>query len=248
MVKGSIDSIESFGLVDGPGIRTVIFFNGCKLRCKYCHNPEMWQIKEYNTTPEELVKKIIRFKPYYKRNNGGVTFSGGEPLLQYEFLLETCKLLKKENIHIALDTAGVGLGNYDELLDYIDLILLDIKHTDPREYKQLTTGDIKESLKFIEEVNRKNKKVWIRQVIVPNLMDNTQYINNLIDFLQNIKNIERIDFLPYHKLGYEKYQKLNITYPYKDLNEMSKEKTNELYQQFINEFEKKYNKRNVTNN
>lgn len=240
MIKGSIDSIESFGLVDGPGIRTVVFLNGCKLRCKYCHNPEMWKIREYNTTPEELVEKIIRFKPYYKRNNGGVTFSGGEPLLQYEFLLKTCKLLKKENIHIALDTAGVGLGDYDELLEYIDLILLDIKHTDPTEYNKLTSGDINESLKFINAINKKHKKVWIRQVIVPNLMDNKDYINSLIKFLQNIKNIERIDFLPYHKLGQEKYQKLNIEYPYIDINEMSQDKSNELYKEFIKNFDKAY--------
>ena len=99
-IQGSIDSIESMGLVDGPGIRTVIFMNGCKLRCKYCHNPEMWKLKELNTTPEDIVKRVIRNKPYFSKNNGGVTFSGGEPLLQPDFLIETCKLLKKENIHI----------------------------------------------------------------------------------------------------------------------------------------------------
>lgn len=242
MTKGSIDSIESFGLVDGPGIRTVVFLNGCKLRCKYCHNPEMWTMKEKNITPEELVNKIKRFKPYYKRNNGGVTFSGGEPLLQYDFLLETCKLLKKENIHIALDTAGVGLGNYDELLDYIDLILLDIKHTDKKEYKDLTLHDIDESLNFIKAINKKNKKVWIRQVIVPHLMDNEKYMDSLIGFLKSIKNIERIDFLPYHKLGEEKYEKLNIEYPYKNLEEMDKEKCNKLYKKFIEKFNKEYYK------
>ena len=209
MIKGSIDSIESMGLVDGPGIRTVIFMNGCKLRCKYCHNPEMWNIKEKNITPEELVNKIIRFKPYYKNNNGGVTFSGGEPLLQYEFLLETCKLLKKENIHIALDTAGVGLGKYDELLKYIDLIILDIKHTKPDKYKELTSHNIEDSLEFIKTINKYEKKVWIRQVIETKLMDNEDYIKNLAIFLKQIKNIERIDFLPYHKLGEEKYKKLN---------------------------------------
>ena len=109
MVKGSINSIETFGLVDGPGIRTVIFMNGCKLRCKYCHNPEMWQMQDKNYTPRELVDKIVRYKSYYS-NNGGVTFSGGEPLLQPEFLIETMKLLKENNVHIALDTAGAGVG------------------------------------------------------------------------------------------------------------------------------------------
>ena len=111
-MKSSVNSIETFGLVDGPGIRTVIFLNGCKLRCLYCHNPETWKMGELNYTTDELVAKIIRNKPYFKRNNGGVTFSGGEPLLQIDFLIDICKKLKAENIHIALDTAGVGIGKY----------------------------------------------------------------------------------------------------------------------------------------
>ena len=137
MKKGSIDSIETFGLVDGPGIRTVVFLNGCSLRCKFCHNPEMWQMREANYTSEEIVKKVLRNKPYFK-NNGGVTFSGGEPLLQYDFLLETCKKLKKEDVHIAVDTAGIGLGNYKELLDTIDMVLLDIKHITKEGYIDIT--------------------------------------------------------------------------------------------------------------
>lgn len=233
MIKGSIDSIESMGLVDGPGIRTVVFMNGCKLRCKYCHNPEMWTKKESNITPQELVKKILRNKPYFKRNNGGVTFSGGEPLLQPEFLLETCKLLKEENIHIALDTAGQGLGNYAEILKYIDLVLLDIKHTDKDEYQKLTSYSIDESLKFIEALNKSNKKVWIRQVIVPGLMDNDKYLKDLIKVLRNIKNIERIDFLPYHKLGREKYISMNIPYPLENVEEMDKQKSENLYKKFM---------------
>ena len=171
IIKGSIDSIESMGLVDGPGIRTVIFMNGCRLRCKYCHNPEMWTKKENNITPEEIVKKVLRNKPYFK-NNGGVTFSGGEPLFQPEFLLETCKLLKKENIHIALDTAGHGFGNYDEILKYVDLVLLDIKHTNKKDYKELTGGNIDEADEFIRSLNKSNKKVWIRQVVVPGIIVN----------------------------------------------------------------------------
>lgn len=232
-IKGSIDSIESMGLVDGPGIRTVIFMNGCKLRCKYCHNPEMWQKKEGNFTPEEILQKVMRNKPYFKRNNGGVTFSGGEPLLQPDFLIETCKLLKKENIHIALDTSGCGIGKYEEILKYVDLVLLDIKHTDKDEYQKLTSQPIEESLKFIEELNKSNKPVWIRQVIVPGLMDNEIYLNSLIKTLDKIKNIERIDFLPYHKLGREKYMTLGIPYPLENINEMNKEKSNTLYKKFM---------------
>ena len=126
-LSASINSIESFGLVDGPGIRTVIFFNGCLLRCKFCHNPEMFQMQENNTTVEQLLAKIKRFKPYFK-DSGGVTYSGGEPLLQVDFLTQLSKALKEENIHIALDTAGVGIGKHDEILDVDDLVILDIKH------------------------------------------------------------------------------------------------------------------------
>lgn len=230
-MRASIDSIESFGLVDGPGIRTVIFFNGCKLRCKYCHNPEMWNIKEKNYSLKDLVSKIKRFKPYY-RNEGGVTYSGGEPLLQVDFLIELSKELKKENIHLALDTAGCGIGKYDELLKYVDLVILDIKHIDLEGFKELTGIEKKESLKFIEQLNKSNKKVWIRQVIIPDVNDNEEYIIKLSEFLKSINNIEKIEFLPYHKLGSEKYEKLGIENPYKEKIEMDKKKCNYLYNEF----------------
>lgn len=235
---GSVAAIETFGTVDGPGIRTVVFLNGCKLRCKYCHNPEMWQIQEKNITPNVLVEKIIRNKNYFGKD-GGVTFSGGEPLLQVEFLIETCKLLKKENINIALDTAGVGLGDYEEILNYIDLIIFDVKHTDPLVYKDLTGNFVDESLKFIDLANKLNKKFWIRQVIVPGVMDNDIYLNSLKEFLKNIKNIEKIEFLPYHKLGYEKYIKLGINNPYLNIPEMDKELCDELYLKFNKMFNDK---------
>ena len=128
-MKASVDSIETFGLVDGPGIRTVIFLNGCNLRCKFCHNPETWKMKDFNYSVDDIVNKVLRSKPYFK-DNGGVTFSGGEPLLQIEFLKEVCAKLKAEGIHIAIDTAGIGLGDYKEFLSMVDLVLLDIKHID----------------------------------------------------------------------------------------------------------------------
>ena len=236
-MKASIDSIESFGLVDGPGIRTVIFFNGCKLRCKYCHNPEMWNIKEKNYSLKDLVSKIKRFKPYY-RNNGGVTYSGGEPLLQIDFLIELSKALKEENIHIALDTAGCGIGKYDEILKYIDLVILDIKHVDLDGFKDLTGTSKIESLKFIESLNKSNKRVWIRQVIIPGENDNEDYVTKLSKFLKNINNIEKIEFLPYHKLGSEKYEKLGIENPYKEKLEMSKDKCEELYKKIYEVYKK----------
>lgn len=232
MIRGSIDSIESMGLVDGPGIRTVVFLTGCKLRCKYCHNPEMWVKGKENYTPEELVNKIVRFKPYFKET-GGVTFSGGEPLIQSEFLLEVCKLLKKENIHIALDTAGVGNGDYRELLQYVDLIILDIKHVTRDGYLNLTGHAIDDSLSFIQQANALQKPYWIRQVVVPGIHDNLEYIKLLKQFLKQLSNVQRIDFLPYHKLGSEKYEKLGIPNPYKDLPAMDEEKCKELYQIFM---------------
>ena len=232
MIKGSVDSIETFGLVDGPGIRTVVFLSGCKLRCKYCHNPETWIRGKENYTPDKLAERILKNKNYFKRK-GGVTFSGGEPLLQSKFIIEVCKILKKDNIHVALDTAGVGNGNYEEILEFVDLVLLDIKHTDKYKYKELTDMTIDDSLKFREALNKSGKKVWIRQVIVPGLMDNEEYLKSLIKEVKTIKNVERIDFLPFHKMGLEKYITLGIDYPYKNIPEMDKEKCKELYNKFM---------------
>ena len=238
MTRGSVASIETMGLVDGPGIRTIVFLNGCKLRCKYCHNPEMQKMGDLSITPSELCEKIIRNKPYFKRNSGGVTFSGGEPLLQKEFLIECFKILKQENIHIALDTSGVGNGDYEEILSYVDLVLLDIKHVTDEGYLYITGHDINDSLEFIKTLNKLNKKIWIRQVIVPGIMDNSDYLDKLVNVLLSIKNIEKISFLPYHKLGEPKYEKLKMEIPFKNLEAMDKDKCNELYIEFI----KKYNR------
>ena len=237
-IKGAVDSIETFGLVDGPGIRTVVFMSGCKLRCKYCHNPEMWKKGEENYTPISLANKILRNKNYFNKN-GGVTFSGGEPLLQSKFIIEVAKILKKENIHIALDTAGVGNGNYEEILKYVDLVILDIKHVNRFKYYELTGYKIDESLEFIEALNKSGKSVWIRQVIVPGLMDNTDYLKKLSSLVHKIKKVEKIEFLPFHKLGSDKYKKLNIVDPYQDLPEMDKEKCNKLYEEFLKIYNKK---------
>ena len=231
----SIDSIETFGTVDGPGIRTVVFFNGCNLRCIYCHNPEMWNKRENNYTVDDLVNAILKNKDYFGKN-GGVTFSGGEPTLHYEFLIEVCKKLKKHNIHIAIDTCGVGNGHYEELLKYVDLILFDIKHTTKEGYKLVTRIDTDESFKFLEVAKKSNKKFWIRQVIVPGIMDNIDYLNSLNNYIKkyfNIDNIEKIEFLPYHKFGREKYLKLKIPYPCENIKEMDKEKCTELYKKFM---------------
>lgn len=232
MTKGSVNTIESFGLLDGPGIRTVVFLNSCNLRCKYCHNPEMWVMGEDNTSPEELVAKLKRYKPYYKRNDGGVTFSGGDPIMQADFLIECLKLLKEENIHTALDTAGSGDGRYEQILEYVDLIIYDVKHTDPKEYKELCRQEIDESHKFIEIANKMNKKFWIRQVIIPGLTDSNEYLLSLKEYLHRFRNIEKIEFLAYHKMGEKKYENLNIVNPYKNMPAMDKVKTKKLEEEF----------------
>lgn len=229
MVKGRIHSIESMGLVDGPGIRTVVFFQGCRLRCVYCHNPDTWKMtggKEI--TAEELLKKILRFKPYFKRSGGGVTFSGGEVLLQPEFLVEILKLCKENDIHTTIDTAGYGDGNYEEILRYTDLVLLDIKHVDEEGYKNITgkgKGELKEFLNALENAGT---KIWIRHVVVPNLTDSKDHIKKLADIIKNIKNVEKIELLPYHTLGINKYEKLGIDYRLKDIEAMDREKCKEL--------------------
>ena len=209
---GYIESVETMGLVDGPGIRYVVFMQGCPLRCLYCHNPETWADRKENpTTPEELVKKILRFKPYFE-DEGGVTFSGGEPLHQPEFLLETLKLCKEQGIHTCLDTSGVGKGMEEEILKYVDLVILDIKAVDPEEYTKITSQPIQTSLKFLELCQEMNKKMWLRQVIVPGLNDDEEHILKLKHFIKNLKNIENVELLPYHLYGTSKYKKLGIPY------------------------------------
>lgn len=224
--SASIDSIESFSTSDGPGIRTTIFFNGCRLRCLFCHNPETWNKGEDNYTVLDLYDQIIKYKPYLK--NGGVTFSGGEPLLHGDFIIELSKLLKKENIHIALDTAGVGLGNYRNILENIDLVILDIKDYRKDNYKIITGREIDDYLEFLSVLNSLNKKVWVRQVIVPGINDSLSYILGLKEYLKNIKNIDNIELLPYHTMAVPKYEKLNIKYRLKGVPDMDKEKCLEL--------------------
>jgi len=232
MIRGSVNSIETFGLVDGPGIRVVVFLNSCMLRCKYCHNPEMFKMGEANTTPEEILKKVIRYKNYFS-NRGGVTFSGGEPLLQIDFLIETARLLKEAGINVALDTAGVGIGKYEELLEFVDLVILDIKHVEEEGYKDITGTEMSEVNNFINVLNAKNNKVWLRQVIVPDVNDNLEYIVKLKEYAKGIKNVERMDFLAFHRMGIDKYQGLGIPYPYEDKEDMDTKKCEELYEEYL---------------
>lgn len=229
MTKGYIDSIETMGLVDGPGIRFVAFFKGCKLRCLFCHNPETWtREKAMEIDSEELLKMIHKFRNYYK--NGGVTFSGGEPLTQPDFLIDMLKKCKMINLHTAIDTAGVGVGKYEEILKYTDLVILDIKAYTENEYRFITgnTESMDEFNKFLEVCQKMDKKLWIRQVIVPGINDTEEYILGLKEYLKNIKNIEKIELLPYHTMAITKYEKLGIPYPLTGVDPMDKDRINEL--------------------
>ncbi|MEG1482080.1 pyruvate formate-lyase-activating protein [Clostridium sp.] len=224
MTIGRIHSIETMGLVDGPGIRIVVFFQGCALRCKYCHNPDTWENGCGETyTPEEIVSKLIKYKPYFDTSNGGVTFSGGEPLLQKEFLIEILKLCKKEGIHTCIDTAGFGRGDYEEILKYTDLVLFDVKDVTRERYKAITLRDMDESIKFMEALNKSNVKVWVRHVVVPGLTDGVDHIRELKKFISNINNVEKVELLPYHVLGVNKYEKMELHYPLEGVPQMDNE-------------------------
>lgn len=231
MTIGKIHSIETMGLVDGPGIRVVIFLQGCSLRCKYCHNPDTWEYgcgEEY--TPAQLVNKIKRYKPYFNTSNGGVTFSGGEPLRQPEFLIEVLKLCKKEGIHTCIDTSGFGVGMYDEILKYTDLVLFDIKDLTREGYKNVTLMNIDESLKFLEAVQNSGTKMWIRHVVVPGLTDGEEHIRELKKFIKTLKNVEKVELLPYHLLGVNKYENMGLAYPLEGTPQMDKEVIKRYYE------------------
>ncbi len=228
-IYGNVNSIETMGLVDGPGIRFVVFMQGCELRCLYCHNPETWNknLKVIKITPNNLIKKILRFKNYFGKD-GGVTFSGGEPLLQPKFLIECLKLCKQNDINTVIDTAGVGLGNYDEILKYTDLVILDIKATKEEDYKKITGKNMEQFNKFLSAVQKNNTKLWLRQVIVPNINDTEENVINLKNYAKNIKNVENIELLPYKTLGVHKYKELNIPYRLDGIKDMSAQKIKEL--------------------
>ncbi|MFA6941487.1 MAG: pyruvate formate-lyase-activating protein [Clostridiaceae bacterium] len=229
MIKGKIHSFESMGLVDGPGIRTVVFFQGCFLRCAYCHNPDTWSTAggtEY--TSEDLMTKILRFKPYFEKSGGGVTFSGGEPLLQSEFLLEMLKKCRENGINTALDTSGYGHGNYKEILKNVDLVILDIKHTNDEDHLKLTGKDRKGSDEFIEALNKENKKVWVRHVVVPGITDSREHLIKLSKIIKRINNVEKIELLPYHTMAVVKYKELGIPYKLEEKEPMDKKKAGEL--------------------
>lgn len=228
-MKANIHSIESMGLFDGPGIRTVVFFQGCPLRCNYCHNPDTWSTNDNQLyTIDELMAEIMPYKNYYRASNGGVTLSGGEPLLQSAFIIEFAKRLKEEGIHVALDTSGIGTGEYGDLLNYIDLVLLDIKHPTKRGFFEITNRDNSQLYAFIEYLNQYDVKVWVRNVIVESINSSKEYIEKLTMFAKKIRNLEKIELLPFHKMCKEKYDELNLAFPYIDIEETTDHKITQL--------------------
>ncbi len=229
MIKGRLHSIETFGAVDGPGIRTVFFMQGCPARCLYCHNPDSWDpAGGRDIDIDEVVHWAVRGMPYYG-DKGGVTFSGGEPLLQGQFITEAMKALKKEGIGSAIDASGTYVDEHtEEAIRNCDLVLLDIKHTDPERFKIITGREQETLLKLIDIINSFDRHVWIRNVVVPDINDTEEDIEALNGFIKKIRNIDKVELLGYHTMAVQKYGKLGITYRLKGVPPMDADRLAQL--------------------
>ena len=219
-MHGFIHSTESFGTVDGPGVRFVIFLQGCPMRCKYCHNPDTWKMNAGSVrSAQSLIQEYERNAPFYSQ--GGITVTGGEALMQIDFLLELFRLAKEKKIHTCLDTSGVtfrpGQSAYndklDKLMEVTDLVMLDIKHIDPEGHKDLTGHDNAGILAFAKYLDEKDIPVWIRHVVVPGITDDPKLLVRLGQFLGTLSNVKALDVLPYHIMGVSKYKELDLPYP-----------------------------------
>lgn len=224
-LTGRIHSMESFGTVDGPGIRYVVFMQGCLLRCRYCHNPDTWNLNagtEY--TPRQLVDEVVKYKAFMDCSGGGVTFSGGEPLLQAEFICAAAGLLKQQGISIAIDTSGfVWNDKVSEAVKMADIVLLDIKNFDPGVYKKLTGVSLTPTLNMLDFLRDNNIITWIRYVLVPGLTDNLDSIRSLSKHLSCYGNVKRLELLPFHKMGEYKWKELGLDYKLADTTEPDNE-------------------------
>ncbi len=211
--SGFVHSFETLGALDGPGIRTVVFLSGCPMRCAYCHNPDTWQLASgTKMKAEEVFHKVQRYKPYFKEN-GGITLSGGEPLMQAGFAVEIFRLCQADGIHTALDTSGAIVSDAaEELLELTDLVILDIKHTDPEAFLALTGYEMRHVLRFLQLCRKKKNVLWLRQVIVPGITDNEKNILALRKLAEE-NGAEKIELLPYHTHGVFKWEKLSLPYP-----------------------------------
>jgi pyruvate formate lyase activating enzyme len=223
-IIGRIHSIESCGTVDGPGIRFVVFMQGCPLRCQFCHNPDTWDTtKGMEYTPQQLMNEIKKYKSYMDFSGGGVTFTGGEPLLQAEFVLEVAKLCKEEQISVAMDTSGYVFNQtVKEVLEFTDIALLDIKNYDPTVYNEVTGVDLLPTLDFLDYLKDKNINTWIRYVLVPHLTDNVDSIEALSKHLSKFPNISKIEILGFHKMGEYKWKALGLDYKLAETKEPEK--------------------------
>ncbi len=228
---GHIHSTESFGAADGPGVRFIVFMQGCHMRCRYCHNPDTWKMDGGDeVTADEILKRALRFKPYWGKD-GGITISGGEPLLQIEFVIELFKKAKELGINTCIDTAGNPFtkeepffSKFEELMKYTDLLLLDLKEINPARHKDLTGFDnsnIIEMAKYLSEIN---KPVWIRHVLVPEHSDFDEDLDALGDFIDTLSNVDRVEILPYHTLGKFKWENLGIPYTLESISPPSAER------------------------
>ena len=226
-MRGRIHSTESFGTVDGPGVRFVVFFQGCPMRCRYCHNPDTWKFDSgKEVTPEELLREYDSYKEFLR--SGGITATGGEPLAQPEFLLELFSLAHKKGVHTCLDTSGAVYDpdyhdNIDRILAQTDLVMLDIKHIDSTAHKSLTGADNRNILEFARHLRELGIPVWIRHVVVPGLTDDRDELFRLGEFLSELDNLKALDVLPYHDMAKAKYEELGIKYTLPDTPPLSKE-------------------------
>ncbi len=218
-IIGYVNKLESFGAVDGPGVRYIIFMNGCRMRCAFCHNPETWNEGEgQQYTADELLKKALRFKPYWK-NGGGITVSGGEPLLQIDFLLDLFRKAKAAGVSTCIDTAGEPFtheepfySKWKELMSLTDTVLLDIKNIDPDAHRELTGVGNSNILEMAKEISDMGIPIWIRHVLVPGESDNDDYLHRTRQFIDTLSSVEKVEVLPYHTLGVPKYQELGLKY------------------------------------
>ncbi len=224
-IKGRVHSFETFGTVDGPGIRFIVFLKGCPLRCKYCHNRDAWSSEGAKLyTPQEVMKEVLKYKNFIEASHGGITVSGGEPLIQQEFVMELFKLCREAGIHTAVDTSGyVNVEDVKETLEYTDLVLLDLKQANTKKHMELTGVDNERIKLFTSYLGEIGKPVWIRYVLVPGYTDDEEDLLSAYNYLKGFKNIEKIEVLPYHSMGKVKWEKLNVEYPLEGVPSPSQE-------------------------
>lgn len=246
-MQGRIHSLESFGTVDGPGTRFVVFTQGCPMRCAYCHNPDTWSVTGGTLMePSYIIEQYEKNSPFY-RNGGGITVTGGEPLLQVNFLIELFTLAKAKNIHTCIDTSGITfnrtntdyVNKLDQLMSLTDLVMLDIKHIDDAKHFELTSQHNKNILDFAAYLNEKQIDMWIRHVVVPGITDDDTYLFELGYFIGQFTNLKALDVLPYHTMGEVKYKKLGMEYKLKGVPAMDKDKLIDKKQAVLNGIKKR---------